>query len=136
MELKVLRRIYTNDSTTGMMFIDDVEFCYTLEDRLRPPDVKVPGSTCIPAGRYRVILDWSNRFKRVMPHILDVPGYIGIRIHMGNKAVDTNGCVLVGFRQSPDVLDFIGDSKKAFNALFAILEKAEANKEKVRLTIS
>lgn len=78
----------------GEMFIDDVFFAYTLEDIEQPN--KVYGETCIPLGNYSVIVDHSNRFNRDMPHILNVPGFEGIRIHGGNTDKDTHGCILIG----------------------------------------
>lgn len=68
---------------------------YTCEDVVR--DHKIPGLTAIPAGVYKVEMTYSNRFHRVMPLLLDVPGFTGIRIHAGNSSTDTDGCILVGF---------------------------------------
>ena len=57
---------------------------------------KVPGVTAIPAGTYELIVDFSNRFQKMMPHILDVEGFTGVRIHAGNSSHDTEGCLLLG----------------------------------------
>jgi hypothetical protein len=84
-------------------------------------EVKIPGKTAIPRGIYRVVLDYSVRFQRQMPHILDVPGFEGIRIHSGNTAADTEGCILVGLTKANS---FIGQSRIAFDRLFDSLEKA------------
>lgn len=80
--------------TIGRMFIDGKYFCDTLEDEVR--DVKIPGSTAIPAGKYRVIVNVSPKFSRELPRLLDVPNFEGILIHRGNTAEDTAGCILVG----------------------------------------
>ena len=91
-------RLEQNDTTTiGKMYIDDEYFGYTLEDVTR--DEKVYGETAIDAGTYRVILTMSNRFKRVMPLLLDVPKFTGIRIHGGNTHKNTEGCILVAKRR-------------------------------------
>lgn len=117
MEIKVTRKEFTNSSTIGEMSIDGEFFCYTLEDVKR--EVKVYGETCIPYGRYKVIVNMSNRFKCLMPLVLDVPQFEGIRIHKGNKAIDTHGCILVGLTKDKD---FIGMSKIAFEKLMKRLE--------------
>lgn len=110
MEIKVIRKYFTDQSTIGEMSIDGGFECFTLEDVVRA-DSKVAGATAIPEGKYRVIIDYSNRFRRVMPHILDVPGFEGIRIHSGNTDKDTEGCILLGCSRGDD---FIGQSQVAF----------------------
>jgi hypothetical protein len=100
MELTIHRHTLntkTDRNIIGDLFIDGEFFCYTLEDEIRPEGVKVYGATCIDAGRYKVILTKSNRFKRIMPLLLNVPNFEGIRIHGGNDSKDTHGCPLVAF---------------------------------------
>lgn len=118
MEIKVIRKEFTENSTIGEMSIDGEFFCYTLEDRIR--EVKVYGETAIPYGRYKVNITMSNRFKRMMPLLIDVPGFEGVRIHNGNTDKDTHGCILVGMSKSKD---FIGMSKIAFQKLMAKIGK-------------
>ena len=93
--------------------------------------IKVHGKTAIPTGRYKVIISYSNRFKKYLPEIVGVPGFLGIRIHSGNSAADTEGCPLVGTTKG---IDFIGNSRKAFTPLMAKLKAAE-KKEKIYITI-
>ena len=131
MELKIIRKEFTERSTIGDFFIDSVFFSYCLEDMIREPGVKVPGKTAIQEGRYQVIIDQSNRFKRAMPHILNVPGFEGIRIHAGNTDKDTAGCPLLGYTKSKD---FVGNSRLAFNRFFDILHEALIHNE-VYITI-
>jgi len=121
MNLRVSRKTLTDKSTTGELLIDDKFFCYTLEDVVRPDGVKVQNKTAIPAGTYSVIIDVSVRFQRLMPHILNVPGFDGIRIHNGNTDADTDGCILLGFSQN---VDFVGRSKEAFSQFFTVLQVA------------
>lgn len=86
--------------TLGRMYIDNVFFCHTCEDEDRFLEggvtEKVYGRTAIPRGKYRLTTSFSNRFQRVLPLVVDVPGFTGIRIHGGNRAEDSSGCVLVG----------------------------------------
>jgi len=118
----VLKRLHkTENSTVGELTIDGLFQCYTLEDIER--EVKVKSETAIPKGTYKVIINRSNRFKRLLPLLIDVPGFEGIRIHSGNSNHDTEGCILVGETRSED---FIGKSRKAFNALFEKMKKAES----------
>lgn len=133
MELKLIRKTFTATSTIGMLFINDQEkmFCYTLEDTVRGPGVKIPGRTAIPSGRYEVIIDFSNRFQREMPHVLNVPNFEGIRIHKGNTDKDTEGCILLGMTKSEG---FIGQSKDAFNKFFPLLQDS-LKEGKVYITI-
>lgn len=86
--------------------------CYTLEDTDRglkqdlPLEgikaIKVYGKTAIPYGKYEVVVSYSNRFKKMLPLLLNVPGFEGIRIHPGNIAEDTEGCILLGLNKSID----------------------------------
>lgn len=99
MQIKINRIFKGTEYTIGRLALDGKYFCDTLEDRVRPSGEKVQGETAIPAGHYEVILNWSPRFKCALPMVLDVPGFSGVRIHAGNCAADTEGCVLVGFNQ-------------------------------------
>ena len=103
MELLTLDRIWRSDDTTiGILKHDGKQICFTLEDKVReipgkPVDQwKVPSRTAIPSGEYDVVITMSNRFKRLMPLLLDVPGFAGVRIHSGNTHEDTEGCILLG----------------------------------------
>ena len=109
MELSLIRKEFTTESTIGDLLIDGKFYSFTLEDMYR--DKKIKSVTAIPYGVYEVIINFSNRFQRPMPLLLNVPGFDGIRIHNGNKAEHTEGCILVGFTKSKN---FIGNSKSAF----------------------
>ncbi len=120
-KLLLQRKWAVKDATIGELFIDGVNEpvfeCYTLEDVVRMAGVKVQDKTAIPTGTYRVVVDWSPRFLKNMFHILDVPGFEGIRIHSGNTAEDTDGCILVG--QTVDLVEgSIGASRIAYEQLF------------------
>ena len=109
MQITIKRLHKTDKSTIGELLIDGIFECYTLEDIERP--VKIKAETAIPKGTYKVIINQSNRFKRLMPLLLNVPNFEGVRIHAGNTNHDTEGCILVGRTRSKD---FIGQSRKAY----------------------
>jgi len=106
MELKVKRIAKRDTYTIGKLYVDGEYFCDTIEDRDRGLNdsmsveeikkIKVYGETAIPTGRYRVTLSYSVKFKKMLPEILNVKGFTGIRIHSGNTAKDSLGCILVG----------------------------------------
>lgn len=122
MKIIVKRTLFDDAATIGEMYIDGTFECYTLEDKVRPPsERKVPGETAIPFGTYPVTIDFSQHFRDYMPHILGVPGFLGIRIHPGNTPHDTEGCILVGESNEPDELR---ESRKAFDAFFGKLKAA------------
>jgi hypothetical protein len=122
MNIKLRRFEFDTNYTIGKLYIDDVYFCFTLEDKVRPTGEKVDGQTAIPYGTYSVIIDHSNRFNRDLPHVLNVPGFEGIRIHTGNTDADTEGCILLGTTWAGK--DFIGNSKFAFDPFFEKLKAA------------
>ena len=132
MQIKVVRKEFTEKSTIGELFIDNNFFCYTLEDKVRAEtEAKVYGQTAIPKGKYEVIINYSNRFKQQMPLLLNVKGFEGIRIHKGNTDVDTHGCLLLGKSKSKD---FIGLSNLAYNEFMMMLKKATKG-EKITIEI-
>lgn len=120
------------ECTISSLYVDGVWECYILEDTFRGDGSKVNGATAIPAGLYPVIIDMSTRFKRLMPRVLDVPGFTGIRIHPGNVAVDTEGCLLPGRLKG---VTSVSESRLAYVALFEKLQDALRNEEKVFLRI-
>lgn len=106
MELKVIRQYRKSEYTIGKMYVNGQYFCDTVEDCDRGltdemseeyiKARKVYGKTAIPTGTYNVILSYSPKFKKTLPLIKDVKGFSGIRIHSGNTAEDSLGCILVG----------------------------------------
>ena len=136
MRLTLQRLKSTATATEGGFYIDGRWHSFALEDPVREigpnGEGKIPGITAIPAGRYKVIIDLSNRFKCLMPHLMDVPHFEGVRIHSGNTAADTEGCILLGFdKGGPDI---IAQSRPAFDAFMARLRAGLAEGE-VWLTI-
>lgn len=134
--LLLKRKIFSTNSTIGELYINGKFFCHTLEDCDRDKnrngkleEGKIYGETAIPSGYYKVILNMSNRFKRILPLLIDVPEYEGVRIHNGNTKKDTLGCILVG--EYTQQADFISNSMKTCQKLLFELKKYE----KIDITI-
>lgn len=118
--------------TIGEMYIDGEFKCYTLEDVVRPANEKVFGETAIPYGRYRVTITHSNRFGRDLPLLNNVPNFSGVRIHPGNTAADTEGCILVGLGKTENT---VTQSRLAFTGVFAEIRDAIEHGEEVWLEV-
>lgn len=138
LKLQLYRNPSDRGATIGELFADGVFQTYVLEDVIREiPGVpvskwKVPGDTAIPEGTYKVEITFSQRFREDLPLVLGVPGFVGIRIHAGNTAQDTEGCILVGhWRGGPRLFE----SRKALEALMAVLETAVATQRPISLEI-
>ena len=139
MDLKLIRRYRNDKYTIGDLYIDGVWFSNVLEDTDRGltddmseeeiKKIKVYGKTAIPTGRYKVEVTYSPKFKRYLPILLDVKGFSGIRIHSGNTAEDTLGCLLVGFNK---VKGQVINSRVTSDKLTALLRNC---KEEISITI-
>ena len=130
MELKLYRETLTDTYTGGRLFVNGAFECYTLEDAVR--DEKIPGATAIPTGKYDVIWNMSNRFKKMMPLLMNVPDFAGVRIHSGNTIEDTNGCILVGLILSNGELQ---SSRIARDLLYPQIADAYRKGEKITIEI-
>jgi hypothetical protein len=130
MNLKLVRKTFTEQSTMGELSVNGKFECFTLEDKVRA--VKIHGETAIPEGIYEVVISFSDKFKKQLPLLLNVPNFAGIRIHSGNTRADTEGCILVGQSRAKD---FVGGSRAAFAALFPKLVAA-LKKEKIFIEIA
>lgn len=114
MELFLRRSDLTERATVGTLYLDETLECFTLEDAVRTDGQKVPGKTAIPAGRYELDIAYSVRFATMLPILKNVPGFSGIRIHAGNTAQDTEGCILVGLTRG---IDSVWNSRLALDRL-------------------
>ena len=153
MQLKIDRKWRKDTYTVGILYVDGVRFCETLEDRDRGlfqtdklsviKSLKVYGETAIPVGRYTVAMDvLSPKYAGVkwyadlcggkMPRLLDVPGFDGILIHPGNDPTDTLGCILVGKNKK---VGQVLESKDTFRKLYRKMKAANARGEKITITI-
>ena len=115
--LEVRRVKKESDYTIGQLFVNGEYFCDTLEDEIR--QVKVMHETAIPVGTYKVTLERSPRFKRILPLLHNVPGFTGILIHSGNTDKHTSGCILVGKSTGSTLVNSLATLEK----LMAILQK-------------
>ena len=128
MEFILERKYLGPDYTIGQFYIDNQYFCNILEDTVRDKnkdgdltdagETKVFGKTAIPYGRYKIIITYSQRFKRDLPLLCNVPSFDGIRIHPGNTQVDTHGCLLPGVNTE---VGKVTQSKVTFDKLYQMM---------------
>jgi hypothetical protein len=119
----LLKRIFKGeDYTIGHIYVNGQYFADSLEDTVR--DVKIKGKTAIPAGKYLILMTYSNRFKKIMPLLIDVPGFEGVRIHSGNTPEDTEGCILVG---KNTIKGQLTSSRLYTRMLYDLLKSSENN---------
>lgn len=131
MKLELHRQPSSNICTQGELSINGRHECWTLEDVVRDGP-KIPGETAIPKGVYSIDITYSPRFKRDLPLLIGVSGFVGIRIHPGNTASDTEGCILVGQGKGQNC---ILSSRAAFDVLFAKLKAAKDKGEPISIEI-
>lgn len=126
MKLLVNRNKFTGLSTEGTLLVDGQFSGFTLE----PPNRDIK-PCAIPPGTYDVTIRWSEKHKRLIPHVENVPGFEDIEIHIGNWPKDTLGCLLIGQKEGPD---FIEGSKLEFDELFRRMTEAKAMGDPITIT--
>ena len=142
MKIPVDRKYKKKDYTIGLLYINGQYFCDVLEDVDRGLtqdmdentifDIKVYGKTAIPTGKYMLSWTYSPRFKKYLLLVNNVPGFSGVRIHAGNTAADTEGCLLVGKnREVGKVLN----SRATLMQLNTIVKAAIHGGQKIELEI-
>lgn len=152
MELKLIRKIKTDNYTIGELYVNNSLFCNTLEDKDRGlkdsmsleeiKSKKVYGKTAIPTGTYSISLDvvspkfkdrtWAKFCEGKLPRLSNVKGYEGVLIHVGNRADDTLGCILVGQNATSG---FLNNSTDTFKELYSILQDSKNKGEKLTIKI-
>lgn len=140
MTLRLVREIFLEDRTLSKLYINDEYFCDVLEDTDRGlyftqplkeiEKAKVYGKTAIPRGVYEIVISYSNKFQQLLPLLLNVPEYAGIRIHSGVTPEHTLGCLLPGKLSGKVMVN----SRSTFKKLFAKISEA-IKKEKVIIFI-
>ena len=143
MKIDLHRKYRKNGYSIGILSVNGQRICETLEDTDRglmtdamPVEEikkqKIPGETAIPVGTYQVTYTYSPRFKKMLPLLLHVPAFDGIRIHSGNRAKDTEGCILCGRNTEAGT---VTNSRYWTGKVITMIEKAIKNKEEVTITI-
>lgn len=138
--LVVQRQLYFSRATLGELLIDGKHVAWTLEDQLREvigedgkyhwePELKVPKETAIPTGTYQVVLNYSARFRRVLPMLVNVPDFVAIRFHGANGPQDVEGCIGLGMNRDPSNMS-ISNAAPAVEAVVNYLRNEESNKVK------
>jgi hypothetical protein len=133
LELHLQRTAHLADRTLGNITRNGVHQCFTCEDKVRPAGVKVPGATAIPAGRYRVTVEYSPTFGKHLPRLQAVPGFDGILMHGGNGPEDSRGCILCGMMQDSSK---IWNCPPAVQKLIDMIELTTEARGQVWLTIT
>ena len=142
-----LKRIYKGDDyTIGKLYINGSYFCDTLEDKDRNlsqdmsleeiKEKKIYGKTAIPTGTYKVSLNLISPkfsdFKKYpaykfcdgyLPRLVNIPGFDGVLIHIGNEDEDTDGCILVG---TNSIKGKVTNSTSTFRKLYDIITESES----------
>lgn len=133
MKFTVTRYEYYADRTIGRLEINDEFFCWTMEDRVREPGVKVYGETAIPEGDYLVTIEAFRGDKNKMyPYLHDVPMFTGICIHGGNKPEDSLGCILVAYKRD----DANKDKPTVYeSAVLDLVKRMRESTEPIRLVV-
>lgn len=152
MELKVKRIAKQSTYSIGKLSINDDYFCDTCEDADRAltsemsleqiKEIKKQDITAIPTGRYRITMSvQSPKFskykqysfcKGYLPRLIDVPGFEGVLLHIGNRASDSSGCILVGKNTAKGA---VMNSTETFKQLYDILKAADEAGEEIYITI-
>ena len=141
MKLRLERLWPKKDYTVGRLYVDDRLFCNTLEDRIGDKnkngvfdgdEKKVYGESAIPYGTYKIIYNWSPKFGRNLPRLLNVPHFEGILIHPGNTAADSAGCILVGKNTEVGRLT---NSRYISDELNKLIDEAQQKGESITIEI-
>lgn len=151
MKLKINRKWPKQGYVIGIWYVSGARLCESLEDTDRGLEQRMPvgkinqiklkGKTAIPKGRYKVVLSvspkfkdraWAKKYGGLVPEILDVKGFSGVRIHPGNRASDTEGCPLIGDNTAVGRLT---NSTKRYYELMEKIVPAWQNGEEIILEI-
>ena len=128
-----ISRLYVNGELFGCNALEDTDRGLRQDMHLEEiKKKKAYGQTAIPRGSYECVYTYSNRFKKMLPLLLNVKGFEGIRIHSGNSAKDTEGCILVGLNLKKGM---VLNSREWTNKLVSKMKEAWNRKERVIIVI-
>jgi len=152
MKLKIDRRWRKDTYTIGILYVNGVRFCETVEDKDRGLSsswtdaaikiAKIFGETAIPTGTYKIVMSYSSKFKNKSwakkyggqtPELVNVNGFSGVRIHPGNNAADSLGCILPGNNKVKGGV--INSQKVYYELMDKYLMPAWSRKEEITITI-
>lgn len=141
MKLLLKRIAYKPTYTIGKLYINDTYFCDTIEDVNRDlnkngkfdnGEIKIKDKTCIPFGTYKVIVNISQRFKRLLPRILNVPNFDGILMHNGIDETSSSGCIILG---KNTIVGKVTESREYMNKLTDLLKNTQDKNEEITIQI-
>ena len=142
MKIEVKRYLLEKDFTVGNLYIDGKRICETMEDRDRNltdtkteeenMKMKMYGKTAIPIGTYKLTIDYSNKYNKMLPHILDVKAFDGIRIHSLNFASESLGCIGPGIFNGVNAVTY---SRATMSKIQPMIQAAIDNGEKVTIDV-
>ena len=128
-----ISRLYVNGELFGCNTLEDTDRGLRQDMQLEEiKKKKVYGQTAIPRGSYECVYTYSNRFKKMLPLLMNVKGFEGIRIHSGNSSKDTEGCILVGLNLKKGM---VLNSREWTNKLVSKMKEAWNRKERVIIVI-
>lgn len=142
MKLELKRIALKPNYTIGKLFINGTYYCDTIEDKVIDINKngkfddglsKVMHQTAIPYGTFKVVVNYSPKFKRELPRLLDVPYFEGILIHNGNDQNSSSGCIIVGENKT---VGKVTNSTFYMNNLTARIKDAQNKGETITITIS
>ena len=152
MELVLKRTFKGPNYTIGQLYVNGVYECDTLEDTDRGltssmtvqeiASKKLYGETAIPTGTYKIDMNtvspkfkdrsWAKFCGGKLPRLLEVKGYSGVLIHVGNKPADTLGCILVGDNK---IKGQVINSTSTFQQLYHLMLGASVRGESLTIKI-
>lgn len=152
MELVLKRTFKGLNYTIGQLYVNGVYECDTLEDTDRGltssmtvqeiASKKLYGETAIPTGTYKIDMNtvspkfkdrsWAKFCGGKLPRLLEVKGYSGVLIHVGNKPADTLGCILVGDNK---IKGQVINSTSTFQQLYYLMLRASVRGESLTIKI-